>query len=146
MEFPATIESQGAFDEIVKERIGRIKAQYADYDDLKSNLAQAEAAKAKAEEERDSALAVAGEATGKLAAADHEAQVAAWRTEVASTNGLPAEALAGATREEFEAHAAILKPLMTPQPPVIPTQGQEPEAHGGSDERAFVRSLFGGDE
>ena len=146
MDFPVTIESQDAFDEVVKERIARERAKFSDYDTLKASLAQAEAARTEAEQARDAAIAKEAETSTKLAELDQKAQVASWKSEVSKATGVPAEALVGSTREEFEAHAAILKPLMTPQTPVIPTQGQEPEAHGTSDERAFVRGLFGGDE
>lgn len=145
MDFPVTIESQDAFDEVVKERIARERAKFSDYDTLKASLAQAEAARTEAEQARDAAIAKEAETSTKLAELDQKAQ-AAWKSEVSKATGVPAEALAGSTKEEFEAHAAILKRLMTPQTPVIPTQGQEPEAHGTSDERAFVRGLFGGDE
>lgn len=146
MEFPVTIDSQESFDEIVKERLARVKTQYADYDDLKSRITQAEADKAAAEKARDEAITAKDQADSKLAESDAKQQVATWRADVAKATGVPAEALAGSSKEEFEAHAAILKPLMTPQAPIIPTQGQAPESHGTSDERAVVRQLFGGDE
>lgn len=41
-------------------------------------------------------------------------QVAAWKTEVAAATGVPANVLAGATKEEIEAHAESLKALITP--------------------------------
>lgn len=146
MEFPVTIDSQESFDEIVKDRIGRVKAQFSDYDDLKGRLDRAEAERAAAEQARDAALNEKAEALGKLADADAKQQVAAWKAEVAKASGVPVEALAGSTKEEFEEHAAILKPLMTPQVPIIPTQGQEPTNHADNAERDAVRQLFGGDQ
>ena len=59
-------------------------------------------------------------------------QVAAWKAEVAAATGVPATALAGATREEIEAHAEVLKPLIVqptatpPAPAVVPTIGATP--------------------
>lgn len=49
--------------------------------------------------------------------AEYEArdQVAAWKAEVSKETGVPADALAGSTREEIEAHAAVLKPLIAPE-------------------------------
>lgn len=139
MEFPYTVESQDAFDELVKDRIGRERAKFADYDDLKARAEAADTAVA-------DATARAEAAEGKVSAFESEKQVAAWRSEVAKTSGVPESALRGSTKEEFEAHASELKPLLTAsRAPVIPTQGDEPPKPQASEEREFVRSLFGGD-
>lgn len=60
-------------------------------------------------------------------------QIAAWKAEVAEASGVPAVALAGSTKEEIEAHAATLKPLIgqatpttDPPPAVVPTVGKTP--------------------
>lgn len=57
-------------------------------------------------------------------------QIAAWKAEVAEASGVPAVALAGSTKEEIEAHAETLKPLIgqqaaaePPKPGVVPTIG-----------------------
>lgn len=53
-------------------------------------------------------------------------QIAQWKAEVAEATGVPAGVLAGTTREEIEAHAETLKPLIqqTAQPgPVVPNEG-----------------------
>lgn len=85
-------------------------------------------------------------AEAKVKAFETREQVATWRAEVAKESGVPVEALAGSTREELAAHAAILKPLVTPGAPVIKTQGQEPTKHADNAERDAVRQLFGGDQ
>lgn len=43
-------------------------------------------------------------------------QIAEWKTEVSTETGVPADVLSGSTKEELEAHAAKLKPLIE-QPP-----------------------------
>lgn len=60
-------------------------------------------------------------------------QIAAWKAEVSKETGVPAVALAGSTKEEIEAHAATLKPLIgqatpttDPPPAVVPTVGKTP--------------------
>lgn len=58
-------------------------------------------------------------------------QIAAWAKEVADAEKVPAELLRGSTREELEAHAKQLKPLITAAPPKaepVPGIGQVPEA------------------
>lgn len=145
MEFPVTIESQDAFDGLVKERIARVEAKFADYPDLERRAKEAEAAKATAEQERDAAATRATEAETKVTGFEAKEQLATWRTDVAKATGVHADVLRGSTKEELEAHAAVLKPLLTAQEaPVIPNQGDSPNKPAVTDaeERAAVRSLF----
>ncbi|MBN8883406.1 MAG: hypothetical protein J0H73_13960 [Salana multivorans] len=74
-------------------------------------------------------------AEARVAEFETREQIAAWKAEVSTETGVPAVALAGSTREEIEAHAATLKPLITPtQPapadPAVPTIGQQPQRPG----------------
>lgn len=145
MEFPVTIESQDAFDGLVKERIARVEAKYADYPDLKTRADAAESEKSALEKARDKAEARASEAETKVTGFEAKEQLSTWRTEVAKATGVHADVLRGSTKEELEAHAAVLKPLLTAQEaPVIPTQGDSPNKPAVTDaeERAAVRSLF----
>lgn len=54
-------------------------------------------------------------------------QVAAWKADVAKTSGVPVAALAGSSLEEIQAHADVLKSLITspaePRGPLVPTEG-----------------------
>lgn len=50
-------------------------------------------------------------------------QVAAWTKEVADAEGVPGDLLRGSTREELEAHAKQLKPLITAAPKAQPVPG-----------------------
>lgn len=62
-----------------------------------------------------------------------EAQQRQWAAEVATETGVPAEVLRGSTREEIEAHAALLKPAYeAPKAPADPvkTVGQQPTPSG----------------
>lgn len=68
----------------------------------------------------------------KVAEYETKEQIAAWKAEVAEATGVPAVALAGSTKEEIEAHASLLKPLIgqqpteEPRPGVVPTIGKTP--------------------
>jgi len=144
MEFPVTVTSQDEFDTLVRDRLARERQKFADYDELKTRAEQAEAAKTAAEQALTEAVTRAETAEGKVATYETEKQVTTWRDEVAKATGVPAAALRGSTKEEFEAHAETLKPLLTaPRGPVIPTQGTQPDKAPENEERAFVGELFG---
>lgn len=142
MEFPITIESQEAFDGYVKDRLARATAPIAE---LKTRAETAEAAQAAAEQDRDAATTRATEAETKVAGFETKEQLATWRAEVAKTAGVPANALRGSTKEEFEAHAAELKPLLTAlSGPVIPNQGATPSANASAQsDLEFANFLTG---
>lgn len=133
---PAT---QADLDRIVSERIARERAKFADYDDLKAaaaRLAEIEEASKTAEQKAAERLA---ELEAKVKGYETEKQIAAWKAEVAEATGVPAAALAGSTREELEAHAATLKPLITPTDekkgaigPYVPPEGSAPSGALGS--------------
>jgi hypothetical protein len=67
---------------------------------------------------------------------------AALVSEIAEANKVPASALRGSTREELEAHAAVLAELIKPSGPVIPGQEKSPEKVGDDPMREFTRNLF----
>lgn len=141
MEFPVTIESQDDFDKLIGPRLERERAKFADHDELKSRAETAEAARVAAEQERDAATARATEAETKVGTFEATQALEAARAEVAKSTGVPVGALRGASKEELEAHAAELKPLLTAQEaPVIPTQGQQPEKAAAFDADDWIRS------
>lgn len=57
------------------------------------------------------------EAQAKVKDYETREQIGKWKAEVAESTGVPAAALAGSTKEEIEAHAATLKPLIAPTDP-----------------------------
>lgn len=70
-------------------------------------------------------------------------QVSSWKQEVATAAGLPVDVLRGSTREEIEAHAETLKPLIaqSQRGPFVPSPGNIPD-HPVSEDAAFARSIF----
>lgn len=131
MEFPVTVESQEQFDTLVRDRLAR---QQNTLEELKTRAETAEASVATvtqerdtAAQERDTAITRAETAEATVATFEGKEQVATWRTQVAEATGVPAGILRGSTKEDFEAHAAELKPLLTAQEsPVLPNQGKTP--------------------
>lgn len=107
----------------------------AERDQLTQQVNDITAERDKAFGERDAAAAERDElkAAGELAGITRE---------VAEANGIPAEALRGSTREELEAHAAVLKPVFAKaNGPYVPTIGDRPETNVSS-EAAFAAELF----
>lgn len=66
------------------------------------------------EQRKDELIA---ELQSKVTGFETKEQVAEWKAEVAKATGVSAAALAGSTKEEIEAHAEILKPLIAPTDP-----------------------------
>lgn len=125
--------TQADVDRIVKERVQREKAKYADYDDLK-----AKAGNATTLEER----------VAQIERQAQESESRALRAEVANAKGLTpnqAKRLIGSTREELEADAdELLKDISAQkkQNNVSPREGNNPKPEKNGDEREFVRTLF----
>jgi hypothetical protein len=125
--------TQADVDRIVRERVQREKAKYADYDELK-----AKAGNATSLEER----------VAQIERQAQESEARALRAEVANAKGLTpnqAKRLIGATKEELEADAdELLKDISAQkkQNNVSPREGTTPKPEKNGDEREFVRTLF----
>lgn len=119
--------SQDEFNRIIADRLSRERAKFADYDDLKTKAGEfdklTEAQKTDAQKANDRALA----AEAEVAKFKDREQVTTWKTDVAAATGVPAAALSGSTLEDIQAHAEVLKPLITTPPaergPKVPTEG-----------------------
>jgi DNA repair exonuclease SbcCD ATPase subunit len=131
--------SQEELNRIIQDRVARVKASYADYDDLKAKAAQVETFQSRIGE-----LETANsELDGKVKEFETKAERAQIVSDVAKAKGVPASALRGNTREELEAHAADLAELLKPSAPVIHGQERTPDTIPDSAERQAVKSLFG---
>lgn len=78
----------------------------------------------------------------KLEAYEADKERATLVSEIAEANKVPASALRGSTREELEAHAAVLAELIKPSGPVIPGQERTPDKVGDDSLREFTNKLF----
>lgn len=65
--------------------------------------------------------------------------------DVSKATGVPAELLRGETKEDLEAHAEVLKPLIQTTGPIIPGQEKTPSKVPESEGRSAVKKLFGSD-
>ena len=127
--------TQADVDRIVRERVQRERAKYADYDALK-----AKAEGAKTVEDR------LAEMEKRTAAAE----ASALRSDVAARHGISAEdrdlLLTGTDAETLEAQAKRLAEQESERKKkanIVPREGSNPKASGGDEEREFVRKLFG---
>ncbi|RZT66743.1 hypothetical protein [Leucobacter luti] len=153
---PATQEELNA---IISARLDRERGKFADYDDVKAKAARLDELEEKnrTDLEKAEARAVAAEkviadreAADAAAKADAEAAAALAKVaeSVAAAKNVPVGALRGGTKEELEAHADLLAPLLgTPKPPLnyVPSSGTgTDQAAAGSfaagRERAKARS------
>lgn len=85
--------TQEDVDKIVSERLGRLKAQYADYDDYKSRAEKADELSQKLTEQTTRADA---------------AELKALRTSVSAEHGVPLSALTATSEEDLTAQAKEL--------------------------------------
>ena len=132
---PAQTFTQADVDRIVKERVQREKAKYADYDDLK-----AKAEGAKTLEER----------LAEVEKRAKDAQTAALRSDIAAKHGISAEDrdlfLTGADEETLTAQAQRLAQREADrkkQGNVAPKEGGNPNPVKSDDMRSFANELFG---
>lgn len=143
---PATQED---LNRIIAERVARERTKYADYEDLKGKAAKyAELEESqKSELQKQSERAAAAEK--RLAELEQQQQLAGWRADVAKAKGVPAEVLRGSSKEELEAHADELKPLLEAQKRQaarVPNPGSTPNQNTDRQEdRAFAHSLLSGE-
>jgi len=126
--------TQADVDRIVRERVQRERAKYADYDALK-----AKAEGAKTVEDR------LAEMEKRTAAAE----ASALRSDIAARHGISAEdrdlLLTGTDAETLEAQAKRIAEASERKKKanIVPREGNNPKATGGDEEREFVRKLFG---
>lgn len=126
--------SQEELDRIIQKRLDRERAKFQDYEEVKSSaqkLAEAEAA-----------------ARDQIAALKRDLEVAqssAVKFEVAQAKGVPADLLAGSTREELESAAdriIAFRDEHARQGNYVPSEGRSTNTDRGGDLREFTRNLF----
>ena len=123
--------SQEDVNRIIADRLDRERKKYERHDEYRAAFERLEAVTA----ERD-------DLAEKVRAREEQDAHAALVSEVAESTGVPASMLRGSTKEELEAHAAVLLPHLRSAVPPAPGAGVQPEATPEAAERLFVRNLF----
>jgi hypothetical protein len=83
-----------------------------------------------------------GELATKVQTYEAKEARATLLADVSKATGVPADLLRGETKEDLEAHAEVLKPLIKPTGPVIPGQEKQPDKVPDSEDRTAVKKLF----
>lgn len=113
-----------------KEQIKSLKGAQIDPEELKRLRELDEASKTEAQK----AAEKLAEYEAKVKEYETKEQIAAWAKEVSKETEVPVDLLRGSTKEELQAHAEQLKPLIgqpggqPPAPGVVPTIGKTPTA------------------
>lgn len=140
------IETQEKFDEMVRERLARERAKYADYDELKAKAAKFD----EAEEARKSDLEKANERISELEAEaksrEEADRLATARAKVSRETGVPADLISGTDEESMtesaKAISAFAKATVPPAPSLVgPGRFVDDEASSGASRDGFVREL-----
>ena len=142
MDFPLTIKDQEQFDALVGDRLARQRARYADYNDLKRELAELRDKSGADADALAKAVARAEAAEKQVTEYETAKQIDAWRAEVEAETGVAAAVLRGSTREELKAHADAIAPLLAAATPAPPAPGQQPDAPSPTVEAQFLTDLF----
>lgn len=116
------ITSQEELNKLIKDRIGRERAKFSDYSELKAKASQLDELEEAKKTETQKLIERAEAAEAKVQAFETQAQINAWKNEVSAEFGVPADVLAGDTKEALEAHAKALAPLLNKAP--NPTDGR----------------------
>lgn len=98
------IMSQDVLDHIIRDRLAREKAKYADYEALKAKADAYDAAEAEKLSEIQKAEKAARDAQEEA----EKLRIQNLRLTIAGEKGVPAQLLSGTTREEIEASADVL--------------------------------------
>lgn len=141
---PATQEDLNA---LVEARLKSERKKYEGFDDLKAKAAQFDELQAKNQTEADRIAKLESEFAATKARAEALEQanrVAAWRSEIAKSTGIPADALRGDTKEDLEAHAKVLaEAFKTPPAPRLDKDGKNGGDPATDSKKEAVRELFG---
>lgn len=134
------IETQEQFDEMIKSRLEKakasVKAEFADYDSLKLDLANATKEKEELSGKISAFEAQVAELTAKLAKSETDSA----KTRIAREEGLPFEMvsrLTGTSEDEIRADAKELAKLFKKTPPQY-----KPEKVGGDSKEAAFREML----
>lgn len=123
------ITSQDDLEKVLGKRLERERSKFADYDALKEKASRFD----ELEEANKTELQKAREAAQAAEERASRAEQAAIRADVAAAKGVPAAALTGSSKEEFEASADALLAWRGDQSPQRPSPtGLKSGSAGGS--------------
>lgn len=146
------IESQEQLDAVLKTRLARerekIKAEYADYDELAKKAKAYDEAQEAQKSEAQKAQERIAQLEGDIKKRDEADKGREMRKKVAKETGIPEDLIQGTDEESMKAYAAQIAEFAKVQTPAgapDPTPGSFSGSEDGAsdDKRDFVRALFG---
>lgn len=134
---PATQED---LNRIINERLSRERAKFSDYDALKAQVASLTS-------ERDTLKTEVDTLNAKVSERDSRDALEALKSDLVKESHVPASALRGTTEDELKTHLAELEQVIPkPSGPAVPGVENTPDKVEETEERKFVRGLFGNNE
>lgn len=131
--------TQAELDKIVQERVGRERAKFEGYEDLKVKAQKFDEMEEARKSELQKAQERADAAEAQLKKMQHEKDIQAMRTKVASEKGVPAELLTGETEEACSTQADnILNFAKTNGYPVVKDGGEAGKVGKNSTREQFA--------
>lgn len=106
--------TQSELDEIVQARVGKEKAKFADYEDLKAKALKFDEIEEANKTELQKVTERADKLQSQLDAMVKSNEIRDVRSEVSKNTGVPENLLTGATKEECEAQAAAILSFAQP--------------------------------
>ena len=131
--------TQAELDKIVQERVGRERAKFEGYEDLKAKAQKFDEMEEARKSELQKAQERADAAEAQLKKMQHDKDIQAMRTKVASEKGVPAELLTGETEEACSTQADnILKFAKTNGYPAVKDGGEAGKVGKNSTREQFA--------
>lgn len=127
----AKIFSQAEANAFLKREEAKIKAKYADYDDLKAKAAKFDEIEQANKSELEKANEKAAKLQAELDGIKKAAELREMREKIATENNVPANLLTGATEDECKAQVESIRELLKANGiPTSVSDGGEPNHSG----------------
>lgn len=131
--------TQSELNAIIADRLSKVTAKYADYDDLKAKASKYDEAEEASKSELQKVTESRDALQAELDSLKQETAVRQTRDKVAESKGVPAHLLTGNTEDECAAQAdAILAFAKKPDYPTVKDGGETVPPSQKSAEEAFV--------
>ena len=130
--------TQAELNAIVQDRLGREKAKYENYEELKEKALKFDEMEEESKSELQKATERADSLQAELDKMKKADAVRTLREEVSKETGVPSNLLHGTTKEECEAQAKDILAYAKPNYPKVEDKGEVNHVGGGSTREQFA--------
>lgn len=130
--------TQAELNAIVQDRLGREKAKYENYEELKEKALKFDEMEEESKSELQKATERADSLQAELDKMKKADAVRTLREEVSKETGVPSNLLHGTTKEECEAQAKDILAYAKPNYPNVEDKGEVNNVGGGSTREQFA--------